>query len=181
MPLICFLFFLIVLILLPIPIKLKLESTNEDFSFYIYNFKIILKSNIKKKKISISNEKKKKKINLKFNDFKIIVHNIDCLKFKPTLRMHINLNFSLDDAAATAVISGFLYSLSPILYRCLSIVFKPKFYSFNVNPDYNDKMLKTQITSIIFINLAKIIYMFIAVIKTLKYIKKLNHYKCTNA
>lgn len=170
------LLFFSILIILPIPIKLKLKYINNDVSFYIYNFKINLNKDVKKSTRTVR-KGKDKKINLRFNDFKLIAHNIDCSKFKPTLRMNIKLNLGIYNAFTTAIFTGFLYSFSPIIYRFLNIIFKIKHYNLDIKANFEETVLNVYVTGIIFINLAEVIYMLILVLKSLKYIKTLTEYK----
>lgn len=163
---------IIVLIIFPIPIKLTFTFIDNNPNLYIYHFKINVQKNIDKAKRLKSKSKPKKRIKFSMNDFKIILHRINCAKYKPTLRMKIISNLGFWDASATAVLCGALYSLFPTLRNLLSIIFKIKNYDFILQPEYNKEIVATQINSIIFINLAKIIYMFLLIRKALKHIKE---------
>jgi hypothetical protein len=162
---------LIALIIIPVPIKLRFTFVDNNPNFYIYNLKINLHKNINKAKKIKKKSKAKKRIKFSVNDFKIILHRINCAKFKPTLRMKIISNFGILDASATAILCGVMHSLSPVVRNLLSVIFKIKNYDFSLQPEFNKDVVTAQINSIIFINLAKIINMFLLIRKTLKHIK----------
>lgn len=161
---------LLVLFFIPFPIIIKFRSKTLDFELYLYKKKINIKKMLKS--IKKKNVKPRKKIEIELNDIRQIIHKIDCSKFKPTLRTTLKLRYGLNDAAVTGIFSGILYTLSPVLYRCFTILFKVKEYDFKVLPEYNDVLLDAEIDCIIFINIAKITYMVFLVLKSYKLIKK---------
>lgn len=164
---------LLVLFFIPFPMIIKFRYRAMDFELYIYKKKINIKKrleSVKKKQI-----KPKEKTKIELNDVRQIIHKIDCSKFKPTLRTTLKLRLGLYDAAATGIFSGILHTLSPILYKCFTILFKVKEYDFKVTPEYNDALLEAEVDCIIFINIAKIIYMTFLALKSYKLIKKNKH------
>lgn len=173
MPWIIYILIAILLILiLPIPIEIKLIYKDNIFQFYIYNFEVNLKKRTKKKikRRTANAAKKSKKID--FDSAKLILHKIDCAKFKPTLKMNMKIKLGTGDASYTGISCGALYYFSPIIYRILEVIFKIKSYNFDVKPDFDNLSLNTYINSIIFVSFAKIIYMLILLINSVKVIKK---------
>ncbi|MCM0648979.1 DUF2953 domain-containing protein [Clostridium swellfunianum] len=177
-----FIFLAILLIMfIPIPIKLTAAYSNNQLCLYIFNFNIKLKK--KEKKSSKSNKKKKtsKLPKIDFQDARLLVTKLECLRFKPTLRMKISLNYGLLDASSTGIAYGVLNTFSPFLYKLLTIVFKVKKYDMDVKPNFNELMVAASVNSIIFINLAKIIYIVAVLLKSLKFIKQKKNYAYSNS
>lgn len=162
--------FVILFLLIPIPIKLNINYSNHNYNLYIYNFKL----NAEK----LLNHYKKKTIikPLKEEDFDLksmlhLVNYISSLKYKPTIRLKFYFNYGFVDASNTAIAYGYIYSMSPILYKILNIPFKIKRYDYNIKPNFEGPFLESNINSIIFVNLIKIIYMFIFIRYKIKHLK----------
>ncbi len=170
---------ILLLLFIPIPIKITVEYTDNDLYLYIYKFRIKL---FKREKIELNKEVKKssQKYKVKLSDFKLLASQLNCLKFKPTIRMKISLVYGFFDACSTGIAYGIINSFSPILLKLLSIMFKVKKYDLKLNPNFEELMLEASIKSIIFINLAKIIYILVIVVKALKFIKHKNNQTCKN-
>jgi hypothetical protein len=173
------LFTVMFLFLVPIPIKITLAYIDNHLCLYIYKFKIKLQKKENKKKT-----KRPKKTNRKFQfdleDMKLLAHKIDCNRFKPTLRLNISLDYGLWDAYSTGISYGVINSLSPFIYNLLTIIFKVKKYDMELKPDFDELVLAAVIKSIIFINLAKITYMAVLILKSIKFTKHKNNYACEN-
>lgn len=172
MKLLCVILFLLLFILFfPIPLKFTIYYSLENYYLCIYKFTIISK---KKKNISkLSNNFKKfnKKNNLKISipKYKNFLSKLFYSKFKPSLKININLSYSLNDAYNTAMLYGMLCNISPFLYTLLHAPFKITKYDLNLNPIFKDNFLvKIEISSIICISFAHIIYMATIFIKNAK-------------
>jgi hypothetical protein len=88
------------------------------------------------------------------------------LKFKPILNFNSKLEYSLNDAAKTALSYGILSTLPSLIYFFIKILFKPKKYNFDILPKFDNAiLLKFEIKSIIFISFANIIYMMFVLLK----------------
>lgn len=176
---------IVFLLFVPIPIVIKLSFIDNKLSMYIFKFKVKLhkkenkKTVDKKGKLSSIKEKLKDKVSL--SDISLIIHKINCNRFKPTLRIYIDLNYGLFDASSTGITYGVLNTFPPFMNQLLSLVFKVRKFDLKVKPDFNRLMLDTTVKSIIFINLAKIIYMILLIIKVFKLIKDKKAYACSNA
>ncbi|WP_242982129.1 DUF2953 domain-containing protein [Clostridium sp. Maddingley MBC34-26] len=91
------------------------------------------------------------------------------LKFKPLLKLRLSLDYSLSDAARTALFYGILTQFPPIIYTLLKRYFKINKFKFNINPIFEDIfLLKIETTSIIFLSFANIIYITIIFFKLIK-------------
>jgi len=160
---------IIILIFLPLPIKVSVVSFDNRVILSIYNHKIDVMSRVKAARAAKRTELKVKKTIkrnrewLKVNSTTVrnFIRYINCKKFKPTLKLRIDLNYGFDDAAVTGMAYGLFNCASPIFYKAVDILFKVKNYKYNVNPDFNSKkfIYKIEIKSIIFISLANVIYM----------------------
>lgn len=157
-------------LLFPIPIKITLIYANEIFTLKIYN-KVIIPSKTKKTKaknkykrsdyVKTHNEEKISK--LKFKDLKGIIELFINSKFKFTIRTKFTMDYSIEDAAINAITYGFLYQITAFISTILNLFFKVKNFTPTINIKYNENFFKFESTSIIFINIAKIIYMVIVI------------------
>ncbi|MBK5240744.1 DUF2953 domain-containing protein [Clostridium sp.] len=167
------------IILFPIPIKITLKYSKKILEIFIYNKKL------KAKKSKKNNPAKKQKITTEksytFIDIKLIINKIMSLKFKPTLTLTTKLEYGFDDAALVAILFGLIHSTYSLLYLLLLNFVKIKNIDHKVIPYFKEKNLSIEISSIIYTNLAKIIYMSILMLICLKSInirhKKINSQK----
>lgn len=181
-----FIILIIVLIILFVKFKLKViaKFKNNNFELYIYNFKIFpkIKKNKKKNTMYIYNnnssnnfkntQKKKSRLNLskKFS-IKIInlINGLINNKFKPTLIVDIKGTYSIEDAAINAEIFGLINILLYFLVDLLNL-FIETIPIFKITPQFeNRNRFDANISCIIKINLAQIIFILILVIKNLTY------------
>jgi len=175
-----FIFFLILLIFfIPIPIKFNIYYSTINYYIKLYGLTIISKkkSAYKEKhchKVRPSLKKEHKffssfynKVDLKYIvDYKSLISTFYNLKFKPLLKMKFSLDYSLNDAAKTAIFYGILYQTPPLVYLLINIPFQTYKFNFKINPIFEDKfLLKIETSSIIFISFANIIYIIIILFK----------------
>lgn len=166
---------LLVLLFFPINLKFKLVFSEKDFKINFYKFEIlslnkILGAHKEKKEISkkgnkdtkIKNSSKKKRTFLKPPSNLTIAKLIKLLtksKFKPSLKIVLDLNFSSEDAALTAILYGFIHQILSLIYTRLDYFFKLKKFTGNINPKFNNEnYLFFEVQGIITINFAQIIY-----------------------
>jgi len=168
------------IILFPIPLKITLKYSNKVLEIYIYNKKIKAKSPSKDKvnsKIKAI-EKGMGKIDffksLTFNDLKLIIHKIKNLKFKPTIILNTKLEYGFDDAAFVAILYGIIHSAHSSLYLLLQNFVIVKKVDLKVTPHFEENDFSIEISSIIYANLGKIIYMVFIIINCLISIKHKN-------
>lgn len=174
-------------LLFPIPIKITLIYANEIFTLKIYN-KVIIPSKTKKTKaknkykrsdyVKTHNEEKISK--LKFKDLKGIIELFINSKFKFTLRTKFRVDYSIEDAAINAITYGFLYQITAFISTILNLFFKVKNFTPTINIKYNKNFFKFESTSIIFINIAKIIYMVIVIFYHLIKVRKTSSFDKVN-
>lgn len=161
----------LIIILFPIPLKFKLVFNNKELKIFIYKKEIksfnefdLNKTldNLKNKKAKKQdtedeeNIKNKKQKNKAFSKvfFHICLNNF----FKPTLKINFNINFGFNDASITAMTYGFINTIPGFIYNMLCKLFKIKWFKFNVKPIFNNQIIYIEISSIIFVNLVKVIY-----------------------
>ncbi|EPB8147270.1 DUF2953 domain-containing protein [Clostridium perfringens] len=166
---------LLVLLFFPINLKFKLVFSEKDFKINFYKFEIlslnkILGAHKEKKEISkkgnkdtkIKKSSKKKRTFLKPPSNLTIAKLIKLLtksKFKPSLKIVLDLNFSSEDAALTAILYGFIHQILSLIYTRLDYFFKLKKFIGNINPKFNNEnYLFFEVQGIITINFAQIIY-----------------------
>ena len=178
-----FMFFIILLIFfVPIPIKINIHYSSINYYIKLYGFTIIsqkksenkkkLAPKVKPKTENQPNAFKKfyKNINFKSLEYRVLISKLYNSKFKPLLKIDLLFNYSLNDAARTAIFYGVLYQTPPLIYSLINIPFKTFKFNFKINPIFEDKfLLKIETSSIIFISFANIIYIIIILFK---YIKK---------
>ena len=177
-----FIFFLILLIFfIPIPIKFNIYYSTINYYLKLYGFTIISKkkSEYKKKhyhKVKFSLQKEHNSfwrlynnINFKSLDFKSLISNLYNSKFKPLLKIKVSLDYSLNDAARTAIFYGVLSQVPPLIYIIINVPFKTYNFNFKITPIFEDKfLLKIETSSIIFLSFANIIHMIIILLKFIK-------------
>jgi hypothetical protein len=153
----------IILIILFIPIRLKLTVLYEDrfINFYIFNWELKIKQKVGEKEANVKNAKKAEKLLKKFlpNDIRKVINNLSKNRFKPKLKLAVQINFGFEDAALTGITTGVFHNFSPVIYELSTKIFNITKYEYTLNPQFNNPMLNIRILSIISINLAKIIYM----------------------
>lgn len=135
-------YFLIILLFIPIPLIIKIKYDG-NLNISIYNKSLT----ISKKRTESNNKKKKNKF--KGKKIKIL--------WKPYIKVNIHLLYGFDDAAATAISYGLIFSLLPLIYNLTAGYFNIKDFSQDIKLDYKRKILKLFIRCIIFINIAQII------------------------
>ncbi|GAA0119214.1 DUF2953 domain-containing protein [Clostridium perfringens] len=174
-----FLLFLLLIILVllffPINLKFKLLFSEKDLKINLYKFEIlslnkILGTHKEKKEISkkgnkdtkINKSSKKKRTFLKPPSNLTIMKLIKLLnqsKFKPSLKVVLDLNYSTEDAALTALLYGFIHQILSLTYTQLYYFFKLKKFTGNISPKFNNEnYLFFEVQGIITINFAQIIY-----------------------
>lgn len=172
---------IIIVFLIPVPIKVSIFYSAEDYYIKLYKYKLISKLNTQKRnkilhKIkNFINNMDKDSFKGTFKDifsskdfFKIFIRSLNNSKFKPTIKINGFLNYSLGDSYNTAIFNGIVSSISPFIYRILSIFFDIKKYTFLINPIFKDtKIITFNYKSIIFVSLGKIIYICILFIKSI--------------
>jgi len=175
-----FIFFVILLIFfIPIPVKFNIYYSLVNYYVKLYGLTIISKKKSVQKKMryheakpSLKKEHKffssfYNKVDLKYIvDYKSLISTFYNLKFKPLLKMKFSLDYSLNDAAKTAIFYGILYQTPPLVYLLINIPFQTYKFNFKINPIFEDKfLLKIETSSIIFISFANIIYIIIILFK----------------
>lgn len=161
---------LVTILLSPIPIKITLIYDKGIFSFKLYNKTIIpskgrkfteeQKQNLKDSFKAFSREEKPK---INFNDVVNTISFLKNTKAKFTLRTKINIDYSLDDAALNAILYGILYEGISGIYSLLYPFFRVKTFKPKINTKYNENYFNIRITSIIVVNLGKIIYIVFSI------------------
>lgn len=152
---------ILILFIIPLPIKIKFIYINNKISIFLFNKKINLeKKDIKKKEKAI---KEKNSI-----DYLSIFQTLKDNRFKPTLKLDLELEIGTSDAAYTALLYGSTWTLLSFVYRILICIFNIKKFNPNVTPDFNNKKLNVLIKSILFISLVKVIYIAYMVNKNQK-------------
>ena len=116
------LFIFTLFIFVPIPFKFTIHFSSQDYYIKLYGFSLISKekANIKKNKSSTKKKshhfKEKKKAvdsrkeilfsKLKKIKYKDLISELYERRFKPTIYIDAHLNYSLEDAAKTALLYG---------------------------------------------------------------------------
>lgn len=174
---ILFYIFLVILLILfiPIPIKINIYYSTVDYYVKLYNFTIISKAKLRRKKDTSRKVehkiKKKRKFTSKLKkeiDFKAALSDLakSNQKFKPPLKIKLSLEYSLNDAARTAIFYGLLFQVPPLVYILLKVPFNIRKFNYKIIPIFEDKfLLKIETSSIIFLSFANIIYMIIILLK----------------
>ncbi|MDP4144824.1 MAG: DUF2953 domain-containing protein [Bacillota bacterium] len=164
---------LFILAFIPFPIKLGFIYAEDDEYFFIFNKKINIKpTRLKVKKTG--NVNYKVKLSTRYDLFRGKINVITARrilrllkrnKAKPSLNLDIQVNYGLDDAALTAISYGILNMVPPLIYQVTNTIFDTSTFNCNIVPMFNKKFIKLKIKSIIWISVAKAIYIAWLVIK----------------
>jgi hypothetical protein len=165
---------LLTIILFPIPLKITLKYSNKVLGIYIYNKKLIIRRPAKK--ALRSNRIMDFIKSMELRDLRLIIYKIRKLKLKPILILNTKLEYGLNDAALVAILYGMIHSVYSFMYLLLQNIVKVKGIDLKVIPHFEENDLSMEILSIIYMNLAKIIYMAFITSICLLSIKK-NHKK----
>lgn len=173
MKLLLIILIILVILFIPIPLKISTYYFAEDYYIKFYRFIILSKekNKLKKKKekeLYKDDLKKKKTTKFKLDNFRVkdirpLILKLYNRSFKPWLKFKCNIDYSLNDAAQTALLYGSICQQLPdLVHLIINIPFKSDKFTFDINPIFEDKfLLKIEISSIIFISLAHIIYVLI--------------------
>lgn len=181
---------ILVILFIPFPLKISAYYSIEDYYIKFYKFIILSKQKdnlkIKKEKelykdktIDENNFKNEKVPKFTLDSFSIkeirnLIFKLYNRSFKPWLKFKCNMDYSLNDAAKTASFYGVMCQLPDLVHLISNIAFKSKKFTFDINPVFEDKfLLKIEISSIIFLSLAHIIYVLI-LFKVLINIREVN-------
>ena len=176
-------FFLLFLLFMPIPLKLSIKYLDDFYEIKFYKINLlssdggIIKKFIKDdtvKKYDTSHnikeeveEKAQEKIRGTKFSMILLFNNLSNNRYKPYFKVNSNIDFSVNDAAGTAILYGLLNSLNPIIFKILSTFFKIKNFDNKFNPIFKDKyIINISIMCILTINIAKIIYMLFLIKKS---------------
>ena len=143
------LFILLIFLFIPFPLKINIYFSESTYLLKFLFFKVNLKDN---KKINFFKKYLKQSF---FNNLNLFFN----LKFKPAASIKLNINFSCKDAMITSIFYGLLNSFYSCILFVFSIPFNIHKFLYNIHPDFSDEyMVKFQLSSIIFISIAQIIY-----------------------
>ncbi|MBV7276780.1 DUF2953 domain-containing protein [Clostridium thailandense] len=165
---------LFLILFISIPIKIRVEYNIKTFKFTLYNIDITDKINYMKTKFKIDVKYKEDQIPAVSNTSKVILNSLRDIKFKPNLNIKINIHYGLSDAAYTALVFGLLSNFICITIKLSSLFINIKNKKLNIVPEFNKLALNLEIDSIIFINLAKFIYISSIIYKNLRNSRKIN-------
>lgn len=149
---------------IPLPLYLEFKYKSKKFHIYIYKFNVYTNKNIHKK----NNYSIKFYYNIIKNIFKKYIH----FNSKPILKLSLKSNYGFENPSITAIFFGIINGLIPNIYNLFSSIFKIKKFKTNIKPIFNNKIFELEIQSILFINLAKIIFISVLVYLTFKGEKK---------
>lgn len=154
--------FIIVLILfIPIPLKVKINCIDKKLQLFLYNKKLKFKA----PKYESKKEKRKTKKKMKIHFIKDFINFLDKSSVKLNIKTNINIDIGIEDAANLAILYGILNSLNYPVYRLISIVFNILDFKFNIVPHFNNTIFSFKSESIIYVTLAKLIYIAFSTIK----------------
>jgi len=151
----------LIILLFPIHLKITLKYSNKLLGISFNSKKLKLKKTLKKNSVTDVVSKSIKRIlgSLTLNDIKLIVYTIKDFKFKAKLTLNTKLEYGFDDAALVAILFGLIHSIYSFLYLALTNFVNVETIDFNVIPHFKENDVNIDFLSIIYINLAKIIYM----------------------
>ena len=178
-----FLTLFIIFMFFPIPLKFYIYYYDSCYYIKLYDFTLFNNVALKKKKEKIELKKNNPPIKNKtekrhkfsklfkyitYSDIRAIIDKLYNLKFKPIIILNSEFQYSLNDAARTALAYGILSNIPSIVYFFINILFKSKRFTFEITPKFIDNtIVKFETKSIIFISFANIIYIMFILVKCL--------------
>ena len=175
-------FLLLFLLFMPIPLKLSIKYLDDFYEIKFYKINLLssdggiikkfIKDDTVKSMILLqykrrSRRKAQEKIRGTKFSMRLLFKNLSNNRYKPYFKVNSNIDFSVNDAAGTAILYGLLNSLNPIIFKILSTFFKIKNFDNKFNPIFKDKyIINISIMCILTINIAKIIYMLFLIKKS---------------
>lgn len=154
-----FVILLLIILFLPLPIIFEV-SYDKQFKIYLYKkLKISLKNTPEKEiRAKKKSNKSKSKAKVKIN-FESILDSLQSNRFKPLLNLSINMEYSLDDAALTAILYGVICGVFESICLELRTIFNLKKKKYIISPLFNDHTsVSFSIKGIICLSIANIIY-----------------------
>ena len=146
-----------VILFLPLPIIFEV-SYDKELKVYLYKKLKISFKNTPEKEFRAKKKKYKSKAKVKFN-FGALLNSLQNNRFKPLLNLYINMEYSLDDAALTAILYGIICGIFESIYLELLTIFNIKKKKYVVSPLFNDHTsISFSIKGIIYLSIANIIY-----------------------
>lgn len=159
-----FIFIMAALIILffPVRIKLSVKFIDKDVSIKIFGKDLLLDQ---KRKTNKKGNKKKRGDILQLENINKILSKLSKGPLRPSIKLDMDINYGLEDAAVTGLLYGLFQSVFSLMYNVLNLYFKVKKFTPRANPTFNKNIFNLEIKSIITINLANIIYIKIATLK----------------
>lgn len=165
---------ILVILFIPFPVMLEFFYNKQGIILKLYNEQI--------KEIKLFNKTEEVKQDLEKKHFYYPLDYIKEIKrfhFKPYLKLKVNVELGFDDAAKTAEMFGIMNYFIQLAFLFLKNFFKIRNIDYKINPNFQKNIFKIKIHSIIWINIAKTIYIavciFFIMIKTHNKYKKLNN------
>ncbi len=163
---------LFLIFIIPFPIKIYFMYNMDELIIKILwkTYKFTPKDLTKRQRDTVNKAEKstKKSLNIRkftFKQIKYILQNLKNNTLKPSINMSIELTYGVDDAALTGILYGIIYNIYSYVQYYTYSCFKVKDMKLNLYPEFNKKIIDAKVNSIIYINLVKIIYMFIIIFK----------------
>lgn len=148
---------LLFLFFIPLPLYLKFFFRDNKLSVFIYNFNVYPRRSVKK----LIEEPKKNTFYPKIlyiNILQNIYNKSGHFLYKSALKIDFDITYGLNDAYTTAMSYGVLQALINSGYYFFNKIFRIVSYKPNIKLKYDEFFLEFTVKSIIYINLAKIIY-----------------------
>lgn len=165
---------LFLIFIIPFPIKIYFMYNLDELIIKILwkTYKFTPKDLTERQRDTVNKAKKntKKSLNIRKFTFKQIRYMLQNLKnstLKPSINISIELTYGVDDAALTGILYGIIYNIYSYVQYYTYSCFKVKDMKLNLCPEFNKKIIDAKVNSIIYINLVKIIYMFIIIFKSI--------------
>jgi len=154
---IVYLVILLLLFFVPLPLYLKFFFRDNKLLIYVYNFKIYPRRSVKE----LIEEPKEHTFYPKvvyINILQNIYNKSGHFLYKSAMKIDFHITYGLNDAYTTAMSYGLLQGLINSGYYFFNKIFRIVSYKPVIKLKYDEFFLEFTVNSIIYINLAKIIY-----------------------
>lgn len=176
------LLFFIFFLSIPIPIKITAYYSIDDYYLKLYGINLYSKTDgiirkilNRKSKLFNKMDREGKFADAKFENkdskkkvfyLRKFYRTLQTNKFKPYIKFSLLGEYSLGDAALTAILYGFFSNLNFIFHKILSDFFKVKKLNYSFNPNFKENInINLYLNCIITFNFAQIIYMLFLIRK----------------
>ncbi|OPJ63183.1 DUF2953 domain-containing protein [Clostridium oryzae] len=154
---------LLAILLFPIRLKFTTVYENRMFRVYFFNKELNAKKKVMEEKANVRNYNiaHRKFYKIFKENFSTAIEKLSRNPHKIKAAVKFELRYGFEDAALTGIAYGLFNGINSFIYVYLRKLFNMKDYKFDIIPDFKNPQFNFRITSIIYFNLVKVIYILV--------------------